>query len=102
MPDFIGEASSGFPPCILCEKVNTGPVQGAGDSFSQEGAIVAAVVPGQATLITGRKPELFQELYSRQGLLAVEDDFAFVVDFHTAKGPHERIGKKGRVAKRMP
>src|SRR5262249_41147179 len=26
----------------------------------------------------------------------------FIVDFHAAKGPHERIGKKGRVAKRMP
>src|SRR5215471_5623767 len=101
MPDFVGQARGGFLRGIPRHKVNTGAVQGTADGFSQEGAIVAAVVPGQATLVTGRKPKLFQELYGSQGLLAVEYDFAFVIDFHAAKGPHERIGKTGRVTKSM-
>src|SRR5262249_40357399 len=59
------------------------------------------VVPGHATLITGRKPKLFHELCGSQGLLTVEHHFPFIIDFHAAKGPQDRIGKPRRVAESM-
>src|SRR5262249_58135462 len=50
MADFVSHTRRGFLRGIARHKVNTGAVQGAGDGFSEESAIVAAVVPGQATL----------------------------------------------------
>ena len=101
MPDFVRHARHSFLRSIACHEVNTGPVQRAGNSLGEKGPVVAGIVPGQTALIARRKPELFHEIHRGACLLAIDRHFAFLVNFHAAKGPQHGIGKSWRITKRM-
>src|SRR5712691_2806717 len=101
MSNFVRHAGRGFLGSIARHEVNTSPVQRAGDSFGKKRPVVAGVVPGQPPFIARRKPELFHEIYCSTRLLGVDDDFAFLVNFHAAKGPEHGIGKPWGIAERM-
>ena len=90
-----------FSGCIARHEVNTGAIQRAGNSLGEKCPVVAGVVPGQTTLIARRKPELFHEIHRGARLLAVDRHFAFLVDFHAAKGPQHGIGKPWSITERM-
>ena len=94
----VGELRREVRELALGHEVDAGAVQGRTDGLAEEGTVVAAVVPGEATRIAGLLPELANELEGLARLGGVDHDLARFIDLHPAEAPQGRVGEGRRVA----
>ena len=60
----------------LGQEIDRGAVQGSADGAGEEGAVVAAVVPGEPAFVMRFLPEIGHELHGVDGLLPTHSSLA--------------------------